>query len=177
MKHIFKYIILFTLCSGELLAQKAQADDDTPYITDKIDVMGLVENPFTITIESIKKMKVKEGKNANITDGKGEVKKQLKTFKGVLLKDILLDAKVKMERNKDRGKFIVVVSASDGYTVIFSYNELMYSAAAENTYILFEENGTAIKQDGKFVVFCTTDTISGPRHVKWVKSIDIRKID
>ena len=54
-----------------------------------VKVSGLVENPFTITTSSVKQLKVAEGENTAIVCGTGETRKTLKTYKGVLLRDIL----------------------------------------------------------------------------------------
>lgn len=101
------------------------------------------------------------------------------TFKGLLLKDIIIAADVTLDKanKKERGTYYVLVTASDGYKVIFTYNELMVAASGNNTFLLFEENGKPIMDDGRFVVMCTSDIITGARHVKWVKSIEVRKAD
>lgn len=107
----------------------------------------------------------------------GEVKKAVRSFKGILLRDILDSAQVQMPRKKARGEYIIYVTASDGYTVIFAWNELYYSPAGENTWLLFEENGQPISEEGKFIILCTSDVVTGLRHVKWVENIEVKRIE
>lgn len=155
---------------------QAQTVIDSNFVTESVHVSGKINNSMVLTVESLRGMKVINGKGATITCSSGEHKKVLKTFKAVLLKDIIDSASVIIDRKKDRGKFIVVVTASDQYTVVFSYNELYYGTAANNIYVMFEENGKPLTEEGKMIVFCSSDTISGPRHVKWVKSIEVKEI-
>jgi len=175
MKRIKLIFIALILLITHYVSQ-AQTVSNTNYVTESVIVSGKIKNSMVLTVEALKGMKVISGKGATITCSSGEHKKVLKTFKAVLLKDIIDSASVLIDRKKDRGKFIVVVTASDQYTVVFSYNELYYGAAGNNIYVMFEENGMPLTEEGKIIVFCSSDTVSGPRHVKWVKSIEVKEI-
>lgn len=156
---------------------QAQITTDSTFVTESVTVTGKIEYPMVLTFESFQKMKVVNGKGVNIMCQSGTHKKTIKTFKAVLLRDVIDSASVVMDRKKDRGKFVVVVTASDNYKVVFSYNELYFGAAGDNIYVAFEENGKAITEEGKIIVFCASDKVSGPRHVKWVKGIEIKEIE
>ncbi|NTW11346.1 MAG: molybdopterin-dependent oxidoreductase [Chlorobiaceae bacterium] len=146
-------------------------------VSGSVTVTGLVEKPFTITPTSVKAMHTIERENSAIVCGSGETRKTLKTYKGVLLRDILDSAKVTMPNPHQRGEFAVLVRSTDNYNVLFSYNELYNGSAGDNTFLIFEENGKPIDKDGLFVVFCSNDKLTGLRHVKWVNNIDIIKVD
>ncbi len=155
----------------------AQTKNDSSFVTESVTVTGKIKHPMELTVESLQKMKVVKGNGVTSICQTGAHKKNIKTFKAVLLRDVLDSASVIMDRKKDRGKFIVVVTASDDYKVVFSYNEIYFGAAGDNIYVAFEENGKAITEEGKIIVFCASDKVSGPRHVKWVKTIDIKEIE
>ncbi|MDO1445255.1 molybdopterin-dependent oxidoreductase [Rhodocytophaga aerolata] len=175
MKNIVCLLLLYVF-GIEVLAQAKASDTPAfPSVTE-VQVEGLVEKPLSISVASLKKRKVVEGKNYTIVSSKGEVKRTIGSYKGVLLKDLLNEAKITMANSKERGKYYVLISATDGYEVLFSWNELYNNKTGDSVYVLFEENSKEIVEDGPFVLICTADTITGPRHVRWVKSIKVAKL-
>jgi DMSO/TMAO reductase YedYZ molybdopterin-dependent catalytic subunit len=142
-----------------------------------VTISGLVEKPFTITIPSIKLMKVEERQNGAIVCVSGETRQSLKTFKGVLLRDILDLAKVNITNPRERGEYAILVRSADSYNVLFSYDELYYGKAGDDTLLVFEENGKPVDKEGPFVLFCASDKVTGPRLVKWVNRIEVSKVN
>jgi len=145
-------------------------------ITDKVTVKGLVEHPFEITISNINAFKPEMHKDLKIIGSKGDVKKTFNTFKGVSLKRILDSAKISMPDHKERGKYYIAVKASDGYTSLYSWNDIFNNPTGDHVFLVFEVNGKPIEEDGKFVMVCSNDKITGARHVKWVQEIEVGKL-
>lgn len=145
-------------------------------ISEKISVTGLIKNPFTIHLKNMGAFNIQEVRHPNHVIGRDQsIKREIHSFKGILLRDIIDSAQVQMPLMKDRGEFFITIKATDGYNVIFSYNELYYGPAGENTYVIFEINEEPV-HDGPFIVFCSSDIITGPRHVKWVEEIETGRI-
>ena len=169
----FRLLLLLALAFYPFAAQAKPESK----VSETVTISGLVEKPFTITKTSIKLMHVAQRENSAIVCDSGETRKTLKTYKGVLLRDILDSAKVVIPDQHQRGEYAALVRSTDNYNVLFSYNELYYGAAGDNTWLIFEENGKPIDTDGAFVVFCASDKATGPRHVKWVNGIEIMKVN
>ncbi|MFB9078665.1 molybdopterin-dependent oxidoreductase [Flavobacterium procerum] len=149
-------------------------EDSLKMVNHAIEVKGDVEFPLSLTVDSLKKMKVITLDDFKVVCQSGEVKKDNKVCKGVLLKDILEKAKIKQNGHKDRN-FYIVARASDDYKATFSWAELFNNPTGENAYILFEENGKPIK-NGEMIAICKNDIKTGPRHVYWLKSIEVYKV-
>lgn len=145
-------------------------------ITNKVAVKGLVEHPFEITLSNIKAFKPETQKNLKIIGSTGDVKKTFNSFKGVSLKHILDSAKITMPNHKERGKYYIAVKASDGYTTLYSWNDIFNNPTGDHVFLVFEVNGKPIEEDGKFVMVCSNDKITGARHVKWVQEIEVGKL-
>lgn len=151
------------------------AADSLKMVNHQIEVKGDVEFPLQLTVDSLKKMKVVTIDNFKVVCQSGEVKKDDKVCKGVLLKDILEKAKIRQNGHKDRN-FYIVARASDDYKATFSWAEIFNNPTGENTFILFEENGKPVK-NGEMIAICKNDIKTGPRHVYWLKSIEVYKVE
>lgn len=154
---------------------KHDEKDDAQYITREVKVTGDVRHPLTLTVDSLKAMKVKEMKDFKIVCQSGLTKDDIKTTKGVLLTDILEKAVIAQQEHKDRN-FVIVAQAADDYKATFSWAELYNNPTGEQVYVLFEQNGKPLKEKGEMILVSMTDTKTGPRHVKWLKSIEVSRI-
>lgn len=101
---------------------------------------------------------------------------QSTSSRGVLLKDILNKAGIKQLNHTDRN-FYIVARASDGYKATFSWAEIFNNPTGDHTYVTFEENNKPITRKRTMVLNCNTDIKTGPRHVNWLKSIEVKRVD
>ncbi|MDP5198019.1 molybdopterin-dependent oxidoreductase [Flavobacterium sp. DG2-3] len=182
-------ILTFTMCNSSKKEEKVvvekvvpkeehhhalSAEDSLKLVNHQIDVKGEVEFPLQLSVDSLQKMKVVTIDNLKITGKNGVLKREVKVCKGVLLKDILEKAKIKQTDHKDRN-FYIVARASDDYKATFSWAELFNNPTGENVFVLFEENGKPVK-NGDMILISKNDISTGPRHVYWLKSIEVFKV-
>lgn len=188
MKHILiissLFILLFTSChdkntSTNSVDNKTKTDSllfKDGELTKEIKVTGEVSNPLTITVDSLKSMNIFQGGEHQLVCRSGEPKKKINNFKGVLLKDILEKAKIQ-SNHKESGKYIVKITSTNNYVVTYSLNEILFNETGNNVYVTFEENGEPITKDGGLMsVITLNDKVTGVRHVKWPKEIEIIKL-
>ena len=164
-----KNLIISILLLGFITA-KAQSTSET------LAIAGLVESPLSLKISDLQQMKVVEGTNFKVVSTSGEIRKEFKTYKAVLLKDLLDKAKISLQNPKEKGKLYFVASATDGYTAIFSYHEIFNNLTGDNVLVVFEVNGKPIDKDGAFILISATDKITGARHIKWLSTVEVKKI-
>lgn len=161
--------------SEEKENHKHDEKDDLKYVSKEIKVTGDVLTPLTLTVDSLKKMKVVELKDFKIVCQKGLTKDSVESTKGVLLTDILEKAKIAQQEHKDRN-FYIVARASDDYKATFSWAELFNNPTGEKVFVLFEQNGKLLKEKGEMILVSMTDAKTGPRQVKWLKSIEVTRV-
>lgn len=163
---------MILLITHSVFAQKKEARAQR---ADTVFVTGMIETPLVLSMSDFAGLRLKDPGIQQVVNDKGEVKKKLKGLSGILLKDVIAQAKVKMDTKKEQGKYLVVITATDGYQAVFAYNELIYGPAADATWLLMG-NDSVMNEDGPFSVFCASDKVTGPRYIKWVKNIEVRKI-
>lgn len=151
-------------------------EDSIKYLSKEITVIGDVEHQLTLTVDSLKKMDVVDIHNLDVVCESGASKKENKTARGVLLRDVLDKAKIEKKNHKDRN-FYIVARASDNYKATFSWAEIFNNPTGDNVFILIEENGEPIKSQGDMILICQNDIKTGPRHVYWLKSIEVNRVD
>ncbi|MEO8116048.1 MAG: molybdopterin-dependent oxidoreductase [Bacteroidota bacterium] len=152
------------------------AEDSMKLFSNNLMVTGDIEHPLNLTVDSLKKMNVVTLDSLNIVCQTGAVIGHLKNSRAVLLKDILNKAVIKQYNHKDRN-FYIVARATDGYKATFSWAEIFNNPTGENTYIVFEENNKPLTKKGAMMLNCNNDIKTGPRHVNWLKSIEINRVD
>jgi hypothetical protein len=78
----------------------------------------------------------------------------------------------------DFKKTIVVATASDGYKAVFSWNELYNTSVGLGVLVLYAKDDKPLADDeGRIALISINDTGTGPRHVRWLKDVEVRKID
>ncbi len=161
---------------GKDACMNVSAEDSMKYTSKQVTITGDVEHPLTLTVDSLKRMNVETIENFKVVCQSGANMKEDKTCKGVLLRTILEKAKIIQKNHKDRN-FYIVARATDDYKATFSWAEIFNNPTGDNVYILFEENAQPIKAQGDMILICKNDIKTGPRHVYWLKSIEVNRVD
>ena len=151
-------------------------EESVKYYNDSLAITGEVEFPLSLTVDSLKQMNVVTFDSLNIVCQSGAIMNQSKSSRGVLLKDVLNKAGIIQNNHTDRN-FYIVARASDGYKATFSWAEIFNNPTGDHTYIIFEENNQPITTKGAMVLNCNNDLKTGPRHVNWLKSIEVYRVD
>jgi DMSO/TMAO reductase YedYZ molybdopterin-dependent catalytic subunit len=107
----------------------------------------------------------------------GKFGEQKRSYTGVLLRDVLASAKPVEKQRHDLRRSIVVATASDGYQAVLSWAELFLSPIGDGALVIFERDGAPLPEgEGPLALVSLRDTQPGPRHVKWLQKVDIRRV-
>ncbi|MDD3467534.1 MAG: molybdopterin-dependent oxidoreductase [Campylobacterales bacterium] len=176
MKNI---LILLSLCLSLFAADKNACGGDVKkeFITTEISVFGSVLKPQKLNVAKLKELNTTEVSQMAIVCGSGETKESSVSYKGVKLIDVLDKVVVDIGEKHGRNKIYVVATASDGYKALFSYQELENSVIGDKVVVFYEKNGAEVPDyEGKIGLISANDKKAGPRHIKWLKSIEVVRI-
>ncbi|MBS1681173.1 MAG: molybdopterin-binding protein [Bacteroidetes bacterium] len=144
--------------------------------TDYFTISGEVNSPVTISIPDLKKWKEVAIGDLTITNHLGAKRSESKGLKGILLKDILKTVEMKADNPKIMSEFYFIFIASDGYKVVYSWNELFNTTIGDSVYLITEKNGKTISEmDDSILVVSTKDFKTGRRNLKGLITIEIKR--
>lgn len=164
-------LILTVCCTVTVFAQR------TVQPTDTILISGNIKRERVITTAQLEGMKSVPLQNHVITNHRGEVKDTLTGLQGVSLKTILDSVDFVYEKPKELSKYAIVLVATDGYTVVYSWNELFNSPTGNSVYLLTQVNGKPLHScPDRLYSLCVSDVNSGRRFVIGLSAIKIKQL-
>ncbi len=148
-----------------------------PETTNQFKVEGLVKNPVAISFAELSKYVSHSIDSVVVKNHLMEKKYTMKALKGILLKDVLEKSQIDASSPKLLSEYYIVCIASDGYKVIFSWNEIFNTKNGENIYILTEHDGKPVSMaDDRIALISTSDYATGRRYVKWLQKIIVERV-
>ena len=137
-----KYLLVaFLLCSISAFAQEKTTYKPTHQFT----ITGDIKKESVITMDSLNSYPLKDIGDIKVTDHVGNFKHGDEKLKGVLLKDILSHSQLNAAPHL-YSQFYFVCTGSDGYKVVYSWNELFNTEIGDHVYIVLEKNGKKISE-------------------------------
>jgi DMSO/TMAO reductase YedYZ molybdopterin-dependent catalytic subunit len=163
------------------LSQPALAQAPVPAaVTTVLAIKGSVENELVLSIDDLKRLPVQHIEDVRMVRDPSSVATTPETarhYAGCLLRDVLDRAKPIERKRFDLRKSVVVATASDGYRAVFSWAELYLSPIGDGALVVYERDGVPLSDnEGPLALVSLKDTRPGPRHVKWLRSIELRTL-
>lgn len=154
-------------------APGAAHDAPAPAPITAVAVTGIVENRLTLNVDALRAWPAAQIVTLRLP-GKDS---QVSEIKGVRLRDILDKAKIVTKDHNTVKKLAIVAIAGDGYKAVFSWNELFNAELGDAVLVVFERDGAPLAAaEGPLALVSGKDVRGGPRHVKWLQSVDVRQI-
>jgi DMSO/TMAO reductase YedYZ molybdopterin-dependent catalytic subunit len=160
MRRAFAWIFAALLASAGCLAQEAKS-----LVSTRLEVTGLVSRALSLSVEDLRAVAKRRG----LAEVGG--------YGGILLPELLKEAAIREDSRHALRRTYVVAEASDGYQAVFSWGELFNTAVGRSAVVAFERDGAPLREgEGRFALVSLADERSGPRHVKWLTRIDVRRV-
>jgi hypothetical protein len=145
-------------------------------VTTEIEVVGEVNTRLTLSVEALRSMGVQSARNLPAA-ASNALAEPYREYSGVLLTQLLDKAGLRSVRKDDWRRLYFVATASDGYKAVFSWGELFNSRIGRGLLVVYERAGKPIDDsEGRIALLSTEDDRMGPRHVRWLKRIEVRRI-
>lgn len=145
-----------------------------------LTVKGNVERELTLSLDELKKLPAQRIEDVRVVREQGAAtaaQEIARRYAGCLLREVLDRAKLVEKNRMDLRKSVVIVTASDGYRAVFSWAELYLSPIGDGVLVVYERDGAALPDtEGPLALVSLKDTRPGPRHVKWLRTIEVRAL-
>ncbi len=141
--------------------------------SESLAITGAVKTPLTLTAAQIDALPIEHisQTDAHVADGKTSTS----DVGGVRLTALLDRAALAGSGKNDWKHTVVVASATDGYSVTFSWPELFDTDVGPGVLVITERDGKPLTDhDGHIALYSAKDIHNGPRNVRWLSKIDVR---
>lgn len=139
-------------------------------------ITGEVKAEKKIRLDDLANFRESSLGDITILNHLGEVKSQQKKLKGVLLRDVLDKIEIKSESPKVLSEYYIVCKATDGYTIVYSWNEVFNNPAGESIYLVTSKEGVPASNLEESILMVTPrDYKTGRRYLKGLTKIEIKR--
>lgn len=173
-----RLILSALLAAGPILAfAHPSGGDPSRLVTHRLTIGGRVRQGLDLSIEALKAFPVQAPPEIPIIGRNGQTLRTLKNYTGCRLTDLLDKSELLAADHNDLKKTVVIATASDDYKAVFSWNELYNTAVGPGVLVLYGRDGQVLADDeGRIALISTMDLHTGPRHVRWLKDVQVQKI-
>lgn len=146
--------------------------------TNALTIDGHVRKGITYSLSDLESMPSVDIKEVVLYNHKGEVKDTLSGLKGIGLKTLLEPVALDYQQPKELNEFYFLFTASDGYKVVFSWNEVYNTAIGNQLFVITEMKGQRIGALNQRILFLSAaDEKTGRRYIKGLQSIAVRRAE
>jgi hypothetical protein len=164
-------IVLSVFFYGTLHAQ------ETVPPTEKVSIQGKILHAFVFGPQDAAGYKAITIDSLVIYNHLHERKRTIKNIRGVLLKDILTKAAIDEANPKRFSEFYVTCAASDGYRIVFSWNEIFNTEIGDHILVAVEADGKKGDQlPDRILLLSAADINTGRRFMKGVDKITVDRV-
>jgi DMSO/TMAO reductase YedYZ molybdopterin-dependent catalytic subunit len=152
------------------------AEERVSLVSTRLAVAGEVQRELVLTVDDLRALAERHGGLARCAD-ETKLPPQFRGYAGARLVDLLAEADIRRDAPHALRRSYVVATASDGYEVVFSWGELFNTPVGKDVIVAIEREGAPLRDgEGRFALISFADERLGPRHVKWLSRIEVRRL-
>lgn len=165
------FLLILISLSTVVFAQKKNEP------TKSFRITGEIKEEKKISIDDFFNYRESSLGDVVITNHLGELKSTQKKLKGILLRDVLEKIEIKTPSPKELSTFYIVCKATDGYTIVYSWNEIFNNPAGESVYLITSKDGVVAKDLEESILMATPrDYKTGRRYLKGLAEVQIKRV-
>ncbi|MHB8259054.1 MAG: molybdopterin-binding protein [Bacteroidia bacterium] len=146
--------------------------------TEQFIISGKLKTELKVTLTDLTKYTPKSIKDVVITNHAGVVKSTLKNIKVIPLKPILDKIEIEVDMPKLLNQYYLTFVASDGYKVVYSWNEIFNTEVGNKIYVIIENDGKKITDMEERIALITDgDFKTGRRYIKNFEKIIVSRVE
>jgi hypothetical protein len=164
-------VLLFSLVSLYGISQERAVPSAA------ITIRGEVQQEMIITQEQLYAMPQQSLPDFTITNHLGEPKKTIRQLKGVPVLQVLEKLTFKAGNPKELNQLYLAFVATDGYTVVYSWNELFNTPVGKQVYMITSADGKSLQEmPDRILSISMADAKTGRRHIKGLERIVVGRV-
>jgi hypothetical protein len=133
--------------------------------------------PVTLDVATLKALPAVTIRDVTITGHAGMVMRKIDSVTGVKLTTLLEKSRALPTEPDNAKRLAVLATAGDDYRAVFSWQELFNNKNGDGVIVAYMINGQPIGvEEGPIALFSLNDTRTGPRHVRWLKRIELKQL-
>ena len=146
--------------------------------TDHFVIEGQVKKNITIALSDLGKYPLYKKDSIVITNHLKVPRSTLKNVQLVLVKDVLAAMEIDAPDVKALSEYYFVFLASDGYKVVFSWNELYNNDLGNKIFLIVGYNEKeGIGMPNRTALISLSDSATGRRYVKGLSKIIVKRTE
>ncbi|HAP43478.1 MAG: hypothetical protein A2087_03365 [Spirochaetes bacterium GWD1_61_31] len=144
------------------------------YSSDRLRVFGFVERAREFTVDELWRRPRQERRIEGLLCGSGKVKSGPQRLSGILLRELIDEAGVRLEEHELPNRTWLRVSGRDGYATMFSWHEIWNSPLGDGVIVALEKDGRPLgESEGRLCLVSTLDLRTGPRRIRYLDSAEV----
>lgn len=176
MKFSFTTITVLVFFSLVLVLQAFGQRDIKP--TDSFTVTGRVKKELKFNLDDFNKYLQQKIKDLQITKHDGTDRGTMRKLKGIPIIELLKQVEFDAEQPKDLSEYYLIFEGSDGYKLVYSWNEIFNAKDNNGIFIVTEKDDWKLKDiKERIIVITPKDFRTGRRYLKGLSRIIVKRIE